>query len=1189
MSGLRIRLLGTIQIDLDEKPVSSLKTNKALGLLSYLAVEADRPHRRETLAGIFWPEKSDQRSRASLSQALYTLRSAFCQTHSSKPFFHISRETIQFNRASEHWLDVAVFEDTLTALYDRSEKEWTIERLEEAVALYQGDFLEGFSLADSPAFEEWTLLHRERLHRLMIEGLDRLITHYEQVKDHEVALQHAWHQVDLEPWREEAHKAVMRLLAVCGRRSEALAQYETCRRILAEELNVEPLHSTTRLYENIREGRLNEIIFQRKELADYVNTTPLLFSVTPTQLSISTPFVAREKELVKLSQILEHALNGEGQVVFVTGEAGSGKTTLIQEFAQRAQEEYSGLVVASGKGTAYTGIGDPYAIFRELLALLTGEVEVRWSAGSISREQAIRLYRLVPFALQILVESAPDLINTFVSGTPLLRRSLAFVHNHDRSSVKPKWLINLEELAASKAMSSGAFGSPQSALFEQYSRFLGVLACRVPLLLILDDLQWADAGSTSLFFHLTRQLTGKRILFIAAFREEEMIADPGGKRHPLEPVVNELQREFGEIVIPIGLTPDRSFVEDFVDSEPNRLSETFRAMLFHMTQGHPLFTIELLRGLQERGDLVKDNQGRWIEGPFLDWETLPPRVEGVIAERIGRLPEILQRMLQVASIQGESFIAEVVALIQKTDPHQIISQFSGVLSKDHHLVRAQSIERLGTEGQLLSGYQFQHLLFQKYLYNSLDTVEQAHLHAATGTALEALYQPQTTEIAVQLARHFESAGNYDKAVSYRLEAGNYALQLSAIEDATGHLARGLALLKGFPETPRRLQQELSLQLALGAALQATKGYAAPEVRKAYTRARELCKHSDEAQQLLPAIMPLATYSMMRLEFQQAIGLGKQMLAEAKRAEDALLVALAHLTLGYIMFHIGRFSSSSEHLNKMITFYDREQHKSMAYVIGQDLGVGSLGWDAWPLWFLGFPDQARQRSQKAIDLAHTLDHPLSLTFAYGFAAVCSVWRRDIEAAQEFGERALQLVKEHGFAFYQGTANFAIGWALAVLGQVEEGLERMQDCLATWQAMGVNLYRKSVLINIAEIHAWAGQVERGLQAIAEAENIVSPPGETYAQAELHRIKGELLYTAGYKPIEVEDCYRLAIKVAQRQKAKSLELRAMTSLSRLWRGQGRNQQARECLLEVYNWFTEGFHTPDLLVAATLLEELA
>ena len=185
--------------------------------------------------------------------------------------------------------------------------------------------------------------------------------------------------------------------------------------------------------------------------------------------------------------------------------------------------------------------------------------------------------------------------------------------------------------------------------------------------------------------------------------------------------------------------------------------------------------------------------------------------------------------------------------------------------------------------------------------------------------------------------------------------------------------------------------------------------------------------------------------------------------------------------------------------------------------------------------------------------------------------------------------MQIAKENGFVFYQATANFSIGWALAAQGQVEEGLARMHDCLAAWQAMGVHLYRKSVLGNIAEIHAWAGQIELGLQAVAEAENIVSPPGERYYQAELHRIKGELLYKAGQDPSEVEDCYRQAIKVARRQMAKSLELRAMTSLSRLWCDQGRRQEAKERLAEVYNWFTEGFDTPDLQDAARLLEELA
>jgi adenylate cyclase len=465
------------------------------------------------------------------------------------------------------------------------------------------------------------------------------------------------------------------------------------------------------------------------------------------------------------------------------------------------------LVVATGRCNAQSGIGDPYLPFREILRTLTGDVERQRAGGAITGEHARRLRALLPDAVRALVDDGPDLVGRFVPGAATGLRTEVLAPGG------AAWRVRLDELVKRKfAEEGGEVALHQADLFEQLTRVLQSLARRHPLILVLDDLQWADAGSVSLLFHLGRRLAGSRMLVVGAYRPGEVALvhpDPKGfpkplgseERHPLAPVVHEFQRDFGDILVDLDRAEGRPFVEALLDSEPNRLGAAFRETLYRHTRGNPLFTVELLRGLQERGGLVQDEAGRWVAGPALDWGRLPARVEAVIAERIGRLPPEWQEMLATASVQGEMFAAEVVARVQGLDEEEVVRRLSGPLSKQHRLVRAHSLERLGTGGLRLSRYRFHHYLFQKYLYGRLDAVERVRLHEAVGNELEALYGEGTAEVAVQLAYHFEAAGLADRAVGYLLQAGRRAFQLSANEEAIAHFTRGSALLEALPESP----------------------------------------------------------------------------------------------------------------------------------------------------------------------------------------------------------------------------------------------------------------------------------------------------------------------------------------------------------------------------------------------------
>ena len=572
--------------------------------------------------------------------------------------------------------------------------------------------------------------------------------------------------------------------------------------------------------------------------------------------------MARGDELAQLDQFLNTALAGQGQVVFVTGEAGQGKTVLLQEFARRAQAARPPLVVADGSSSAPAGMGDPYLPFREVLALLAGDLEARWSAvGAVSQEQASRLWQLLPGLVQVLLDVGPDLVNTFLPGAVLLKRARAFAPGG------AAWLDQLEELVERKTAISTASNLQQSALFKQYTRVLATLSSRTPLLLLLDDLQWIDAGSARLLFHLGRRIAGSRIMLVGAYRPVEIAwsrptsplfaggIEGGQDRHPLGPVVNEFKRYFGNIEVNLDRAAGYHFVEAWLDTQPNRLGEAFRQTLYHQTQGHPLFTVELLRAMQERGDLIRNEHGHWIEGSALDWDTLPVRVEAVIAERMAQLPQPLHDTLTVASVEGETFTAEIMARVERVDEQEMIQQLDDKLARTYRLVQAGGARRV--DGQCLSLYRFRHTLFQKYLYNDLSPAARAHLHQAVGTTLETLYGQETAEVAVQLAWHFQQAGLVEKAITYLQQAGEQAAHRSANIEAVGHLRQGLMLLRTLPDTPARDRQELGLQMALGTSLIASRGFGdAAEVETYFQKAIEIARQQEAKSLELRAVMSL---------------------------------------------------------------------------------------------------------------------------------------------------------------------------------------------------------------------------------------------------------------------------------------------------------------------------------------------
>jgi predicted ATPase len=909
---------------------------------------------------------------------------------------------------------------------------------------------------------------------------------------------------------------------------------------------------------------------------------PQFLADAPDQEEHLPLFVAREQELADLKAALDTAHQGIGQPLFVIGGAGRGKTMLVQEFARRAQADDPTLLVVSGNCNAHTGLGDPYSPFRELLTTLSGEVEARWRSGLISHERARRLWQAMPITISALVEHAPDLVDNFVPAQALQARATAV------GLADTAWYEQLANLSANHHQPI-----KQERICTQYTAVLKAVAARHPLVLIVEDLHWVDPSSSSLLFHLSRHIGDSPILLLGTYRPAEVAVNQGAERHPLADIVGELKRQHGDIWLDLAeVTDGRHFVDALLNSQPNRLDEAFRQALFTHTAGHPLFTVEILRDMQDRGDLVRDEAGVWHETATIDWQTLPPKVEGVIEQRINRLEKELQTVLTIASVEGESFTAEVIARVQSLDERQLVQRLSRELDKQHRLVAAEALERLGQ--QRLSLYRFRHQLFQHYLYNNLADTERAYLHEDVGTVLEALYGEETARIAVQLAHHFERAGVTDKAVTYLQHAGRQAARNSANQEAVDFYNSALKLLKTLPDSIERDRQELALLVALGNTLIATKGYTSPDVEQTYSRARALCRQIGETPQLFPVLYGLSAFYLVQAKYQAALELAEQMLCTAQGQPNSGPLLRGYVSLGSalvmsaVLVMKGHFASGRERLEQNVKLYDIRRHGDSAFHYGQDLGVMGLCNLSLTLWMQGYPGQARQRSQDAIGLARELAHPFTLGYALIYSQICHLACRDWQMAQKHADETITLSTQQDFPLGMIMAILLKGKTLAEQRQLATGIAEMRREIQTCEVIGLGLFRSMTLIFLAAALGEAGEIDEALALVAKGMAFVAESGEKLWEAELYRLRGELLHKQGADAGEVAQQFQQAIDIARSQQAKSLELRAVMSLCRLWRDQGQTEAARERLAEIYDWFSEGFDTGDLIEARTLLDEL-
>ncbi|HSF33592.1 MAG TPA: AAA family ATPase [Candidatus Tectomicrobia bacterium] len=871
-----------------------------------------------------------------------------------------------------------------------------------------------------------------------------------------------------------------------------------------------------------------------------------------THSSVLSPvvLVGREGEIVQLEQYLEQARRGVRQVVFVTGEPGIGKTTLVDAFLAKVASAMP-LRLARGQCIAHYGAGEAYLPVLDAL-------------GRLCREPG---------------------------SEPLL----AQLTKH-----APTWLVQMPALlgaAELEALQRHILGASRERMVRELVEALEALTDVCPLILVLEDLHWSDYATLDLISWLAQRRDMARLLVLGTYRPVEVIVHG----HPLQTVRQELLRHRQCVEVPLELLTAAE-VAQYLEARfavGVALRESFRALaqvIYRRTDGYPLFMVTLVDALAQQGSLI-ERDGQWEVQAAVDRIAMdvPESLQQLVEQQLSQLGTEGQRVLEAASVTGMQFSAAAVAAGLEETVDAVEEQCS-TLARRGQFLRSSGIEEW-PDGTVAGRYRFRHTLYHQVVYERMPVGQRIQLHARIGAREEVGHRERAGERAAELAMHFEQGREYGRAIRYRQQAAENALRRAAYRQAIDHLNRGLALLPRLPDARQRARQELDLQLALGQTLTVTQGPGAPTLQNVYARAEELCRNVGDLSQRVAVLRGLRRMHQGRGDPRAAHPLAEQFLGLAEQAQDLTLLMEAYMALGVASFYLGDVAAAHTHLERSTSLYASQPPRAHVFPSGQDLGVLGLTYDAMALWMLGYPGQALERSRLALNLAEEVAQPWSLAMAMGYSAFVHVLRGHRQAALAQAGATIQLATAQGLPSWVARAMMLQGWALAEQGQRANGLAQIQQGLAIWRADGQELAQPFWLALLAEQHGKAGQVEKGLHLLSEALELAHGREARLWEAELYRLQGEFLLrqapgkgdkVIAQTEIDAQTCFRQALDIAHRQRAKSLELRAAMSLSRLWQRQGKKTVACQMLTAFYTWFSEGFDTVDLQEARALLEQL-
>lgn len=845
----------------------------------------------------------------------------------------------------------------------------------------------------------------------------------------------------------------------------------------------------------------------------------------------STPLVGRDQEIGLLFERWEQAQEGMGQLVLLSGEAGVGKSRLVQAMKEHvAQDPQAWLTPCQCS---------PYhrnSAFYPVLDLLE-RIVLQFERGD---DPAKKLSRLEGFLVQYAIPQSEMV--------PLFADLL---------------LIPLDEKYTPSKL------SPERQKQIIFQTILGVLleiADRQPLLLVMEDLHWADPTTLEFLNLLVDQLPMTRIFALFTFRPD--FTPPWrGRAHLTNLTLRRLTRK--QVANMIQHVVGGKFLPAVVLEQ-----------IVKKTDGVPLFVEELTKMVLESGLLREKGKGYELAGP-LPPLAIPATLQDSLTARLDRLASA-KEIAQLSAILGRELTYEMLQAVSSQD-EKTLQQGLG------KLVEAELLYQRGIPPK--ATYTFKHALIQETAYLSLLKGTRQQYHQRIAGKLVGEFAETVSTNPELVAHHYTEAGLGEQALPFWKQAGQRAVERSANEEAIAHLTRGLDLIKELPGSSERDHQELALQMALGSALIVSKGYAVAEVEQTYSKALELCRQIGDTPEVVPVLFALGRYYYaFRAEFQIAHDLGERLLEVAQDQNDTAALMMAHTVLGITSFWTGQFVATREHVRQALSLFDGGTHRDKDFRYAQDIRIVCLCYRVWTLMRLGYPKQAIEALRDMEALSDQLLHPPSTALYQVTGCFLHYWRRDVQKTQESADSLLATSAQYGFAQWMPFGTIFMNWSRVQNGAEGLEMEQMHQAVIDWQAYGNELGLPALQGVLTDAYLTAGIVENGLKVVNEALAKVDQCGERQEEARLNLMKGKLLLIQP-DPDEqhVEACFKKAVEVASQQCAKYHELQAATSLTRLWQAQGRKEEAKNLLSGVYSWFTEGFDTEDMIKAKALFDELS
>ena len=851
--------------------------------------------------------------------------------------------------------------------------------------------------------------------------------------------------------------------------------------------------------------------------------------------------VGREVELSQFRQWLDKVHEGKRITLFVTGEAGIGKTSCVERFLNSISP-FEKVRIGRGQCIEQYGAGEPYMPVLEALSRLARQL-----------------------------------------GATRVRDVLA--------RYAPTWLLQMPELAT--RIELGRSQSEMQSLSQQRMLREGVqaleaLANEETLVLVVEDLHWSDFSTLELISAIARRKEPARLMIVGTYRPAEIHID----KH-LQTIKEELELHGNckELRLKLlGRSAIRQYLKQRMTEAGGSLSlDTLASIIQGRTEGNPLFMVNLIDYLAEHELLIKParvSKAEWTERIRLHPVNALSKIPQIIERNVERLKPSDQAVLEAASIAGIEFSAALVAAALAR-PQTEIEACCLRLSRHAQFINAQDPVEW-PDGTVATKFGFHHALYQEVLYERVSAGQRAQFHRLIAARLEEAYQGRAAEVSAELADHYRRANLKLEAIHYLQLAGQRAISLAAVNEARDHFAQAIKLLDELPGGQVRDRQELDLHLAITPALVAViGGWSAPETERAWARAMELCERLGESAQF-PALFGMFALYNVRGKISRSNGLAKQLVSRTETSNDSAQTLYARLAMAVSSYFIGDFTSALESAENCIAIYDFERHRGQIDHYGMDAGVWGLCFAAAAYWQLGYPDTALARSEGALALARKHAHPLSLAQAELWTGILRQMRGEPQLVGEISDRLITLAADHGLTDWLYWAECLKGWAVAMQGSHEKGIERIRENQRALEARGLRVWQPYLHCLLAEGFLAANQVDDGIRALQNAIAAAEEGQERAHESQIYRLLGDsIIEHPASDRRQAQTFFERAIEAAHRQSAKSFELQAATSLARFLAKEGKRTKARATLEDVYRSFNEGFDTKDLKDARALLVE--